>query len=195
MASQAEIVARSITGPDEQVQVQALAVVAGALAKAGQHEQAETMARSITDRSWHAEALAAVAGARAKADQHKQAETIARSITNPYEQAEALAVVAGALAKAGQHEQAETMARSITDPHRQAQALVAVAKALMAWGDRRQARLVASAACAIGYWTTVLEVVLSLEPSALRVVADLRLQTMTIWPRSRCIFSMNACAG
>ena len=81
--------------------------------------------------------------------------------------------MAGALAKAGQHEQAETIARSITDPHRQAQALAAVAKALVAWGDRRQARLVASAACAIGYWTIVLEVVLSLEPSALRVLADL----------------------
>ena len=114
-----------------------------------------------------------MAGARAKVGQHKQAETIARSITDPLGRARVLAAVAGALAEAGQLEQAETIARSITDPRRQAQALAAVAKALMAWGDKRQARLVASAACAIEYWTTVLEVVLSLEPSALRVLADL----------------------
>ena len=114
-----------------------------------------------------------MAGARAKRGQQKQAETIARSITDPLGRAQVLTAVAGALAEAGQLEQAETMARSITNPYAQAEALAAVAKALMAWGDRRQARLVASAACAIGYWTTVLEVVLSLEPSALRVLADL----------------------
>ena len=39
--------ARSITSPGEQAQ--ALAAVAGALAEAGQHEQAATVAHSITD--------------------------------------------------------------------------------------------------------------------------------------------------
>ena len=81
--------------------------------------------------------------------------------------------MAGALAKAGQHEQAETLARSITDRDLQAQALAEVAKALVARGDTRQAHRVASAACAIGQWTTVLKLVLSLEPSALRVLTDL----------------------
>jgi hypothetical protein len=103
----------------------------------------------------------------------KQAETGARSITNPYWQAQALAAVAGALAKAGRHEQAETVARSITNPYWQARALAAVAKALAARGDTRRAYHVASAACAVGQWTTVLELVLSLEPSALRVLTDL----------------------
>jgi hypothetical protein len=64
--------------------------VAGALAEAGQHEQAAAMA--------------------------SQAETMARSITDLYERAQALTAVAAALAQAGQHEQAETVARSITDP-------------------------------------------------------------------------------
>ena len=81
--------------------------------------------------------------------------------------------MAGALAGAGRHEQAETVARSITNPGRQAQALTAVAGALAARGDTRQAHRVASAACAVGQWTTVLELVLSLEPSALRVLTDL----------------------
>jgi hypothetical protein len=67
---------------------------------------------------------------------------------------------------------AETVARSITDPDRQAQALAAVAAALAAKGNMRQARHVAPAACAVGRWTTVLRLVLSLEPSAVRVLTD-----------------------
>ena len=84
------------------------------------------------------------------------------------------------LAEVGRHEQAaavaaraETAARSITDPYQRAQALAAVAEALAARGDTRQARHVASAACAVGRWTTVLGLVLSLEPSAVRVLTDL----------------------
>jgi hypothetical protein len=45
-----------------------------------------------------------------------------------------------------------------------------VAEALAVTGNTRQARHVASAACALGRWTTVLRVVLSLEPSAVRMV-------------------------
>ncbi len=175
---QAATVACSITDPG--LQARALAAVAGALAEAGQHEQAETVARSITNPYEQARALAAVAEALAEAGQHEQAAamasqaaTVARSITDPGLQAEALAAVAGALAGTGQHEQAATVARSITHPDRQARALTAVAKALVARGDTRQAHRVASAACAVGQWTTVLELVLSLEPSALRVLTDL----------------------
>ena len=98
---------------------------------------------------------------------------MARSITDPRWQVRALAVVAGALAEAGQHEHAAAMARSITDPGEQARALATVARALVARGDTRQARYVASAACTVGQWTTVLELVLSLEPSALTVLTDL----------------------
>ena len=68
--------------------------MAGALAKAGQHERAETVARSIPDPDEKARALEAAAAALAKAGQHEQAETVARSITDPYEQARALAAVA-----------------------------------------------------------------------------------------------------
>jgi hypothetical protein len=128
------------------------------------------VARSITDLSRQADALAAVAGALAGAGQHEQAAIMARSITDPDQQTRALAAVTEALARAGQHEQAAAVARSITDQYWQAQALVAVAVALAATGNTRQARHVASAACAVGRWTTVLGVVLSLEPSAVRAV-------------------------
>jgi hypothetical protein len=69
--------------------------------------------------------------------------------------------------------QAATVARSITSPDRQAWALTVVARALVARGDTRHAHHAASAACAIGQWTTVLELVLSVEASALRALADL----------------------
>ena len=151
----AEALAASITDLNEQAD--ALAAVAGALAEAGQHEQAaamasraETVARSITDPDRQARALAAVAGALAEAGQHEQAETVARSITDPDRQAQALAAVAGALAEAAQHEQAAamaseaaTVARSITAPDGQAQALAAVAGALAEAGQHEQAETVA----------------------------------------------------
>jgi hypothetical protein len=58
------------------------------------------------------------------------------------------------------------VARSITDPD--------VAKVLVAKGDTSQAHHVASAACAVGKRITVLELVLLLEPSALKVLTDLQ---------------------
>ena len=63
--------------------------------------------------------------------------------------------------------------RSITNPSDHACALVKVARALVARGDTRQAHHAASAACAVGQWTRVLELVLSLEPRALAELADL----------------------
>jgi hypothetical protein len=62
------------------------------------------------------------------------------------------------------------VARSITNPDRQAQTLATVAEALAARGETRQARYVASVACAVGRWTMALVPVLSLEPSAVRVL-------------------------
>ena len=102
-----------------------------------------------------------------------RAEAVARSLTDPYAQTRALAAMAEALAQAGQHQQAEAVTRSITNPDRQTQALTAMAKALVARGDTRQAHHVASAACAVGQWTKVLGLVMSLQPSPIRVLTDL----------------------
>jgi hypothetical protein len=64
------------------------------------------------------------------------------------------------------------VARPITSLYLQARALAAVAGALVARGDTRQAHHVASTACAVGQWTTVLELVLSLERTALRMLTE-----------------------
>ena len=55
-ANRADVIA--ITDLSERAQ--ALTAVAAALAQAGQHEQAETVARSITDLGWQVDALAEV---------------------------------------------------------------------------------------------------------------------------------------
>ena len=136
-ATRAETLATSITDPTRQSE--ALAQVAGALARAGQHQRAETLARSLTDSYWQAGALAQVAGALARAGQHQQAEALTTSITEPTRQSEALAQVAGALTRAGQHQRAETLARSLTDSYWQAGALAQVAGALARAGQHQQA--------------------------------------------------------
>jgi len=73
--------------------------VVEALAQAGKYEQAETLARSITDPDRQTDALARLAEALAKAEQYEQAEASARSITDPVRQADALAQVAEAVAE------------------------------------------------------------------------------------------------
>ena len=91
--------------------------MAGALAGAGQYEQATALARSITDPYVQALALAQVAGALAGAGQYEQAEaglTEGGFDHRPKAEKRArapkgarLAQVAGALAGAGQYEQAD----------------------------------------------------------------------------------------
>jgi hypothetical protein len=74
--------------------------------------------------------------------------------------------------RAGQHQHAATVARSITNPDRQAQTLATGGRGTGGEGATRQARHVASVACAVGRWTMALMPVLSLEPSAVRVLTD-----------------------
>ena len=101
-----------------------------------------------------------------------QAATVARSSTSLDRQA--LKNVVGRWprwpARAGRH---RGPLHYQPDGQARARALAEVAGALAAKGDTRQAHHMASAACAVGQWTTVLELVLSLEPSALRVLTDL----------------------
>jgi tetratricopeptide (TPR) repeat protein len=163
----AEALATSIADP--RLQAEALAGMARALARTGQHQQAaavaqqaETATRSITFYGAQARALVAAAGALARTGQQQQAEAAALSIVEPndgnlYKQAEALAAAAGALAEAGQHRQAaavagraEAVARSIGIPLGQALGLVAAAGALARTGQQQQAEAVASS-CSTPY--------------------------------------------
>ena len=66
------------------------------------------------------------------------------------------------------------MARSITDPGWKVDALAEVGGVLVARGDTKRAQHLASAACAVGRWIKVLGLVLSLEPSAARVLTEVQ---------------------
>lgn len=66
---------RSITDPSSRTN--ALAEVAGALARAGQYQQAEATARSITDANRQADALAMVAEALARGGQTRSGSRMA----------------------------------------------------------------------------------------------------------------------
>jgi hypothetical protein len=167
VARQAEAVARSVTNPVWQGQ--ALAAVAAAMAVAGGVDRAEAVARSITNPDWRGQALAAMVEAAAASGAVDRAETVARSITNPVSQGQALAAVAAAMADAGDVDRAEAVARSINVPYEQAEALVAVAKRCDE--PTRKRRLVASA-FRVGRWTTPLEALAELQPSALLPLAD-----------------------
>jgi hypothetical protein len=148
--ARAEALARSITDPDRQTK--ALTGVAEVLARAGQHQQAatlailaETMASFITNADSQTKALVMVASALAQAGQHGQAtavmaraESVACSISGRYQRAQALTGLASVLVQAGQHGQAtavmaraEAMARSISDRYQRAQALTGLASVLV----------------------------------------------------------------
>ncbi|MFC5001279.1 hypothetical protein ACFPIJ_26010 [Dactylosporangium cerinum] len=153
--NRAEALARSITAP--YWQVRALTGVASALATAGEHTravtiaaEAEQLAHSITDPDSQARALTDIASALATAGEHTRAATIARSITHPDSQARALTEIASALATAGEHTravtiaaEAEQLAHSITDPDSQTEALTDVASALATAGDHTRAATIA----------------------------------------------------
>ena len=87
--------------PTRTTQTRALADVAQALARAGDADRAEAVARSITDPYEQTRALADVAQALARAGDADRAEAVARSITDPLIQELALADMAQALARAG----------------------------------------------------------------------------------------------
>jgi tetratricopeptide (TPR) repeat protein len=116
-AARAEALATSI--PDLIPQQEALAEVAGALAKRGQILEAEALARSLSSAAQQATALTQVATVLLEAGSQgeaqaiiAEAEALAISTDNPTARAHALADVAVALAKTGQFERAEVLARS-----------------------------------------------------------------------------------
>jgi tetratricopeptide (TPR) repeat protein len=145
------------------LQARALAKVAGALARTGQHRQAEAVARAISNPGPRVSALAWVGEALARAGESPRARviaeealTVARSVTDLYSQAITLAQVAGTLAQAGEPlrardiaEEATIAARSTSSPFLQAITLVQVARALVQAGESEQARVIAEEAATV----------------------------------------------
>ena len=150
----AEYVAGRIERPG--VRVEALAGVAGALARAGDVERARRAAENAVNTAeqikqpWAracVRALAGVAGALARAGLTDEALAVAERIEQSWERAEALAEAAGALARAGDVERARRVAENavnaaeqIEDPGMRARALAEAAGALARAGAIDEAR-------------------------------------------------------
>jgi tetratricopeptide (TPR) repeat protein len=125
--------------------------VAERLASAGQYQQAEKVARSITDPYWEVRALAYIAKDLARSGYKRRAvvlaehaESAARSASSRYfPKGRALVAVSVALAEAGQASLAETVARSIPEPDYCVEALAELVKILAKSGDKREALVIA----------------------------------------------------
>ncbi len=120
-----------------------------ALAEAGQHARAETLAGSMTGGESQVEALAVLAAALAQTGQKAQAVRVAAKAErlaipqhHSWSRAELFAVKA--LAAAGEHARAEALARTVTHPSWQAEALASVAGALAHTGQHARAIRVAN---------------------------------------------------
>ena len=115
-------------------------------------DQAEAIARSITEASDSRQRLGAGGEATAKVGDLDRAEAIARSITTEFDDRDkALVSVAEATAKAGDLDRAEAIANSITDPYWRTKALASVAGVAAEAGDAgRAATLIVHAEATAG---------------------------------------------
>ena len=146
-----------------QARAQALAELAGALARAGETgrarrvaEEAMSVAERIESPWGRAQALVEVAGALARAGDTGRARRIAENAVNvaeriesPWDRAQALASVVGALVRAGRIDEALDAAERIEFPWEHAGTLVYVADALARAGDTGRARRVAEEAMSV----------------------------------------------
>jgi hypothetical protein len=163
-ANRAEEMVRSIVNPS----VQALSVIAMALAEIGELDEARRIILSIPDSSKQERALAAAVETGARSSDLIKAEAIARSITDPVRQAQALSAVSLAYANRGNSEQAENIARSIANPPRQAQTLAALASSV----SPDKARKLLAYALMIGDWQICLTALIRINPDIAAVIAD-----------------------
>ena len=143
------LIAEYVAGRIEQpwVRAEALAGVAGALARAGLTDEALAVAEQIEQPWVRVEALAGVAGALARAGDVERARRVAENAVNtaeqikePWVRAEALAEAAGALARAGLTDEALAVAERIEQSWERAEALAEAAGALARAGDVERAR-------------------------------------------------------
>ena len=140
----AEYVAGRIERP--WVRAEALAGVAGALARAGLTDEALAVAERI-EQSWErAEALAGVAGALARTGDVERARRAAENAVNtaeqiedPEERAQVLAEAAGALARAESIDEAREIVTMVDEPSSRSRAQSAVIKALVGKGSSDEA--------------------------------------------------------
>ncbi|MFD5548755.1 hypothetical protein ACFWJQ_18770 [Streptomyces goshikiensis] len=136
LANEAEDEARD--HPDSGTRTRGMAAMAEGLARAGDHEAAETLAHRVTDRYLQLAALAVVARERGAAGEHEGGIALARmavsragDITLSHHHGLALRALARALTDAGDLTSAELAVRQIDHDEQRVSALVALAKAAL----------------------------------------------------------------
>jgi hypothetical protein len=134
----------------------------------GDLDQAESLARSITDQQARAVALIGVVRELAGHGELGRAEELARSFTDLWDRDEGLTAVVHGLARQGRLSQAETLASSIVHRAARARALAS----LVELSPPPRARRLAAQAVVLGGWAAVLDVLEPIVPRAAATVAD-----------------------
>jgi tetratricopeptide (TPR) repeat protein len=141
LVNQAILVANSISSPHQRDRT--AVVIAEQLARAGDLDRGEKLARSIANLSLRAKALSAIALAVAKIGKIDRAEELALSIPDSSRQAKALSAIVQVGVSFDDLHKAEMIARSITEPISQAQALSAITRAFADLGQMKRAETIA----------------------------------------------------
>lgn len=144
------------------------AEIAGELARHGDLEGAEEMARPITDDRARARALIRVVRELARRGDPGRAEALVSSITDRWARDEALVAVVRELARQGDPGRAEALARSIAHRATRARALAA----LVELSEPSHAFRLAAQVVALDGWGTVLPLLERIAPRAVATVVD-----------------------
>ncbi|MBV9445601.1 MAG: hypothetical protein JO345_06860 [Streptosporangiaceae bacterium] len=142
LAAEAESSARAA---NPELQDQALHHVADAVTDAGNYDDAELIARTITTAYFQEEALTKLATTIARTGQYDRAEAAARAVSDPDGRDDALTRLSYAIAETGNHDRAEALAGTITDSTKKAGALMRVSYLLAEAGQYDRAEALALA--------------------------------------------------
>lgn len=140
-----------ITEPD--LRAAREAQIVEALARSGDTDRAEALARAVTDGWARSRALMAVVGELASRGDTARAEALIPAIPDRWGRGEALIDVVAALARQGEPERAEDLAHTIPLGRTRARALAEAVDA----SDPARARRLAARAVFLGGWTAVLD--------------------------------------
>ncbi|MFF7984714.1 hypothetical protein ACFZDK_37320 [Streptomyces sp. NPDC007901] len=138
------------------------------LARSGDPDAAETLARTITDHRARARALIEVVRELARRGAPDRAETLARVIDDRWAQDEALVAVVQERARRGEPDRAETLAHAIAHRAVRARALAALAEL----SEPPRARRLAAQVVVLDGWEVALPALARIVPRSTAVVVD-----------------------
>ncbi|WP_262062569.1 hypothetical protein [Streptomyces sp. STR69] len=169
---QAERAMALATRIDPEPRVGRQAEIVGELARYGDTDAAEALARAITDRRAQARALIEVVRELSERGDAGAAETLAQGITDRWARGEALVAVVRECARGGDLGRAEAIAHSIAHRATRARALAALVEASVEVSEPAHARRLAAQAVVLDGWGAALPVLESIVPRAVAVVVE-----------------------